>query len=254
MCTSCDEARAGVRRSGSRPCSGEVLPPEETPSFLRRLPRPPSSNSSGKARHVARPSATGRGRRVQSIVAAISFSPRAHGPIRTAFWTAGHAPRARTGRERDLRHGRLPRSSSSWREGSVTPVLCRTAVQNDTYFAKLVSLGCHDVRHAARDGARLLPRRWSAPRKLAPPADRYIEMIGEGLSRGWRSSSTSSLWPRRIEGRKLRAGVGANADTLALARGRAESGLARIACTSRRRRRDDLDRPWRPSIAESVGV
>ncbi|HEY8316797.1 MAG TPA: histidine kinase dimerization/phospho-acceptor domain-containing protein [Gaiellaceae bacterium] len=60
--------------------------------------------------------------------------------------------------------------------GSATPVLCRTAVQKDTSFAKLVSLGCHDVRTplaTVHGFAKTLER----VSELAPPADRYVEMI-----------------------------------------------------------------------------
>jgi signal transduction histidine kinase len=58
-----------------------------------------------------------------------------------------------------------------------TPVLCRKAVQNDTSFARLVSLACHDVRTplaTVHGFAKTLERTVD----LAPPADRYVEMIG----------------------------------------------------------------------------
>jgi len=70
------------------------------------------------------------------------------------------------------------RSSSSWRVWSATPVLCRTVVQKDTSFAKLVSLGCHDVRTplaTVHGFAKTLER----VTELAPPADRYVEMISK---------------------------------------------------------------------------
>jgi signal transduction histidine kinase len=49
-------------------------------------------------------------------------------------------------------------------------------VQNDTSFARLVSLGCHDVRTplATVHGFAKTLERLS---ELAPPADRYVEMI-----------------------------------------------------------------------------
>jgi hypothetical protein len=49
-------------------------------------------------------------------------------------------------------------------------------VQNDTSFAKLVSLGCHDVRTplaTVHGFAKTLER----ASELVPPADRYVEMI-----------------------------------------------------------------------------
>jgi signal transduction histidine kinase len=49
-------------------------------------------------------------------------------------------------------------------------------VQKDTSFAKLVSLGCHDVRTplaTVHGFAKTLER----VSELAPPADRYVEMI-----------------------------------------------------------------------------
>jgi signal transduction histidine kinase len=51
-------------------------------------------------------------------------------------------------------------------------------VQKDTSFAKLVSLGCHDVRTplaTVHGFAKTLERLI----ELAPPADRYVEMIGK---------------------------------------------------------------------------
>jgi len=50
-------------------------------------------------------------------------------------------------------------------------------VDKDTSFAKLVSLGCHDVRTplaTVHGFAKTLER----VTELAPPADRYVEMIG----------------------------------------------------------------------------
>jgi signal transduction histidine kinase len=51
-------------------------------------------------------------------------------------------------------------------------------VEKDTSFAKLVSLGCHDVRTplaTVHGFAKTLER----VTELEPPADRYIEMIGK---------------------------------------------------------------------------
>jgi signal transduction histidine kinase len=60
----------------------------------------------------------------------------------------------------------------------VTPVLCLAAVQNDTFFARLVSLACHDVRTplaTVHGFVKTLER----TAELAPPADRYVEMIDQ---------------------------------------------------------------------------
>jgi signal transduction histidine kinase len=106
------------------------------------------------------------------------------------------------------------KSSSSWREGSVTPVLCRTAVQNDTYFAKLVSLGCHDVRTplaTVHGFAKTLER----ANELAPPADRYIEMIGKASAEMAELLDELSL-AARIESGSYEPAL-RDADTLALA-------------------------------------
>ncbi len=54
-------------------------------------------------------------------------------------------------------------------------------MQKDTSFAKLVSLGCHDVRTplaTVHGFAKTLERLT----ELAPPADRYVEMIGQASS------------------------------------------------------------------------
>src|SRR5579864_4949033 len=167
MCTSATSAcwRSTIRlatcsaRSSTRNASSST-----TPSIA-------SSKSSGK-RDMCTPFCDGSRSTVQSIVAAISFS-RAPRPMRTAFWTpvtpARDRPSGTSGNE-------ACRSSRSWRACSVTPVLCRTAVDKDTSFAKLVSLGCHDVRTplATVHGFAKTLERLS---ELAPPADRYIEMI-----------------------------------------------------------------------------
>src|SRR5712672_2008472 len=169
MCTSATSAccRSTIRlatcsaRSSIRNASSST-----TPSTA-------SSKSSGK-RDMCTPFCDGSRSTVQSIVAAISFS-RAPRPMRTAFCTpvtpARDRPSGTSGMD-------ACRSSSSWRVGSATPVLCRTVVQKDTSFAKLVSLGCHDVRTplaTVHGFAKTLER----VTELEPPADRYVEMIGK---------------------------------------------------------------------------
>src|SRR4051812_40813477 len=167
MCTSAMSAcwRSTIRvatcsaRSSTRNASSST-----TPSTA-------SSKSSGK-RDMCTPFCDGSRSTVQSIVAAISFS-RLPRPMRTAFWTpvtpARESPRATSG-------DAAWRSSSRWRVGLLTPVLCRTAVQNDTFFARLTTLACHDLRTplATVVGfAKTLERTI----ELAPPGDRYVEMI-----------------------------------------------------------------------------
>src|ERR1700693_4169295 len=106
------------------------------------------------------------------------------------------------------------RSCSSWREGSFTPVLCRTAVQNDTSFAKLVSLGCHDVRTplaTVHGFAKTLER----ASELAPPADRYVELIEKAAAEMAELLDELSL-AARIDGGSYEPAL-RDADTLALA-------------------------------------
>src|SRR5438105_2954226 len=205
MCTSASTAcwRSTIRvatcsaRSSIRNASSAT-----TPSIA-------SSKSSGK-RDMCTPFCDGSSSTVQSIVAAISFS-RAPRPMRTAFWTpvtpARDRPSATSGME-------ACRSSSSWRVGSATPVLCRTAVQKDTSFAKLVSLGCHDVRTplaTVHGFAKTLER----VTELAPPADRYVEMIGKASAEMAELLDELSL-AARIESGSYEPGL-RDADTLALA-------------------------------------
>src|SRR5947199_13898 len=169
MCTSASTAcwRSTIRvatcsaRSSIRNASSAT-----TPSIA-------SSKSSGK-RDMCTPFCDGSRSTVQSIVAAISFScaPR---PMRTAFWTP-----VTPARERPIRTSGFEawRSSSRRRVVSVTPILCLTAVADDTSFAKLVTLACHDLRTplATVHGFVKTLERMA---ELEPPADRYIEMIGE---------------------------------------------------------------------------
>ncbi len=87
-------------------------------------------------------------------------------------------------------------------------------MHNDTYFAKLVSLGCHDVRTplaTVHGFAKTLER----ANELAPPADRYVEMIGQASAEMAELLDELSL-AARIEGGTYEP-VLRDADTLALA-------------------------------------
>jgi signal transduction histidine kinase len=88
-------------------------------------------------------------------------------------------------------------------------------VENDTYFAKLVSLGCHDVRTplaTVHGFAKTLER----VTELEPPADRYVEMIGRA------SSEMAELLDELALAARIESGryepVLREVDTLALAR------------------------------------
>ena len=85
---------------------------------------------------------------------------------------------------------------------------------NDTYFAKLVSLGCHDVRTplATVHGFAKTLERGS---DLAPPADRYVEMIGKASAEMAELLDELSL-AARIESGSYEPAL-RDADTLALA-------------------------------------
>jgi signal transduction histidine kinase len=87
-------------------------------------------------------------------------------------------------------------------------------VQKDTSFAKLVSLGCHDVRTplATVHGFAKTLERLS---ELAPPADRYVEMIGKASAEMAELLDELSL-AARIESGSYEP-VLRDADTLALA-------------------------------------
>src|SRR4051794_30122998 len=122
-----------------------------------------SSKSSGN-RDMWTPFCDGSRSTVQSIVAAISFSWRPR-PIRTAFWTPVTPARESPSRT----SGGAACRSSTW-------VLCPTPVSDDTYFAKLVSLACHDVRTplaTVHGFVKTIERTV----ELEPPTDRYMEMI-----------------------------------------------------------------------------
>jgi signal transduction histidine kinase len=87
-------------------------------------------------------------------------------------------------------------------------------VQKDTSFAKLVSLGCHDVRTplaTVHGFAKTLER----VTELAPPADRYVEMIGKASAEMAELLDELSL-AARIESGSYEPGL-READTLALA-------------------------------------
>jgi signal transduction histidine kinase len=87
-------------------------------------------------------------------------------------------------------------------------------VQKDTSFAKLVSLGCHDVRTplaTVHGFAKTLER----ASELAPPADRYVEMIGKASAEMAELLDELSL-AARIESGSYEPGL-RDADTLALA-------------------------------------
>jgi signal transduction histidine kinase len=93
------------------------------------------------------------------------------------------------------------------------------ALQNDTSFARLVSLACHDVRTplATVHGFTTTLARST---ELAPPADRYLEMIGAASKQIAELLDELSLAARIEDGRYdplLR-----EADTLALAHAAAE--------------------------------
>jgi signal transduction histidine kinase len=108
-----------------------------------------------------------------------------------------------------------------------TPVLCRKAVQNDTSFARLVSLACHDVRTplaTVHGFAKTLERTID----LEPPADRYVEMIGAASQQMAELLDELSLAARIESGRY--DPVRREADTLALANAARERlGEERVA-------------------------
>jgi signal transduction histidine kinase len=88
-------------------------------------------------------------------------------------------------------------------------------VTDDTYFARLVSLGCPDVRTplaTVHGFARTLERTV----ELEPPADRYVEMIGQASAQMAELLDELSL-VARIEAGRYEPGL-READTLALAR------------------------------------
>ena len=92
-------------------------------------------------------------------------------------------------------------------------------MQNDTSFARLVSLACHDVRTplATVHGFTTTLARTT---ELAPPADRYLEMI-EAASKQIAELIDELSLVARIEARRYDP-VLRDADTLELAQGAAE--------------------------------
>jgi signal transduction histidine kinase len=92
-------------------------------------------------------------------------------------------------------------------------------VQNDTYFARLVSLACHDVRTplATVHGFTTTLARTV---DLAPPADRYVEMI-DAASRQMAELLDELALVARIEAGRYDPAL-READSLALAQGAAE--------------------------------
>ena len=102
-----------------------------------------SSNSSGK-RDMWTPFCDGSRSTVQSIVARISFS-RAPRPMRTAFWTPV-TPGARQAERHLGRRGLEVVEQLACRSAHPGTVRHGTRCENDTSFARLVSLACHDVR------------------------------------------------------------------------------------------------------------
>lgn len=92
-------------------------------------------------------------------------------------------------------------------------------MQNDTSFARLVSLACHDVRTplATVHGFTTTLARTT---ELAPPADRYVEMI-DAASRQIAELLDELSLAARIEGGRYDPLL-LESDTLALAEGAAE--------------------------------
>ena len=92
-------------------------------------------------------------------------------------------------------------------------------MQNDTSFARLVSLACHDLRTplATVHGFTTTLQRTT---ELAPPADRYVEMIGAASRQIAELIDELSL-AARIEGDRYEP-VLRDVDSLELARGAAE--------------------------------
>jgi signal transduction histidine kinase len=102
-------------------------------------------------------------------------------------------------------------------------------VQNDTTFARLVSLACHDVRTplATVHGFTTTLARTT---ELAPPADRYVEMI-DAASRQIAELLDELSLAARIEGGRYDPLL-RETDTLALAEAAAERlGADRVHVT-----------------------
>jgi signal transduction histidine kinase len=99
-------------------------------------------------------------------------------------------------------------------------------VQNDTSFARLVSLACHDVRTPLATVHGFV-KTLSRTVELAPPADRYVEMIEAASAQIAELLDELSL-AARIEAGRYEP-VRAEADTLTLAHAAAERlGVDRV--------------------------
>jgi signal transduction histidine kinase len=102
-------------------------------------------------------------------------------------------------------------------------------VPDDTYFARLVALGCHDVRTplATVHGFAKTLERLAV---LEPPADRYLEMIGEASSQMAELLDELSLAARIESGRYEPALRDAHTLELAeAARGRLGEDLVQVS-------------------------
>ena len=92
-------------------------------------------------------------------------------------------------------------------------------MQNDTSFARLVSLACHDVRTPLAT-VHGFAATLSKTMELAPPADRYVEMI-EAASKQIAELLDELSVAARIEGGRYEP-LEREADTLAFAHAAAE--------------------------------
>ena len=177
---------------------------------------------------------------VQSIVAAISFSLRAAADAHRLL-DAGHAGARQP--EPDLRRRGLEIVERAVRRLRDTARLV-PAVQNDTSFARLVSLACHDVRTplaTVHGFAATLSRTM----ELDPPADRYVEMIEAASTQIAELLDELSL-AARIEGGRYDPRE-READTLALAQAAAERlGADRVHVSGEGDARADRRRGGRP--------
>jgi len=104
-------------------------------------------------------------------------------------------------------------------------------VKDDTSFARLVSLACHDLRTPLAT-VHGFAATLSKTMELAPPADRYVEMI-EAASRQLAELLDELSVAARIEGGRYDPAV-REVDTLALAQAAAERlGEDRVRVTGR---------------------
>ena len=104
-------------------------------------------------------------------------------------------------------------------------------MKDDTSFARLVSLACHDLRTPLAT-VHGFAATLSKTMELAPPADRYVEMI-EAASRQLAELLDELSVAARIEGGRYDPAV-REVDTLALAQAAAERlGEDRVRVTGR---------------------